>query len=493
MSVGTVPRWFGGVALTDRARALIAESRRRRALTPLAYASLWHQAAPRTSQREALAMLAEPGILVALLTGGNRTGKSELGAMYAVASAAGRDAVIVDGNGKRPVYWVRQFLARACLPAHLVRKQPSDVWVCSPTFAAARKQIRPKIRRWVPQGSSTVGWNSTSEAEIVIAGTGGKGIITSKAYRQFDADSQTWEGAAIGALILDEQPNSYNCLAAGLSRCVDFKARALMCVTPLRGKRDWLYQRFIRDPAPWMAHRSLHGVDNPHIDEATRQLMLASQPAWSRSSRDTGEFGDVEGRIYGFSRAAHVVPRWRPPPDAPRLVTIDWGSRAPHICWIAEDEAGRLICYRELAPRIDLKSPGMTARRLIMHAREIEAEAGEAGCDVYRTADSEDPGAIADAAELGWWIAPAKKGPGSVTRGIGMVDALLQTVDPLSGEIVAPRLVFTEDCPQTIAEMLDYRHRHDSTAEDIRPVKRDDHGPDAIRYAVILRAEYSGI
>ena len=477
--------------MTARARALLAEARRRQALAPLAYADLWHHSPPRTSQREALRMMSAPGVLLGLCVGGNRTGKSELAAMYAILCAAGRDAVIRDG--RREVPWVRRFLARAGLPEGLIRPAPCEVWVASPTFAAARKQIRPKIRRWLPAGSRYRSWNSDSEAEAVIAGTGGKGLITSKAYRQYDHDDQTWEGAAIGGLICDEQPNSYDCLAAGLSRLVDLEGQAFMSVTPLRGTRDWLYEELVRAAPPWVAMRTLHGADNPHISEEMRQLMLSSQPEWSRASRDRGVFGDVEGRIYPFSRGAHVVPACSPPSAWPRIVAVDWGSRAPHVLWIAESPAGQLIVYRELAPRIELTAPGLTSRRLVSMAIDAETHAGDLGGEVYRVADSEDPGAIAEAAELGWWVAPAVKGPGSVTRGITLVEALLQTIDPITGELVAPRLVVTEDCPVLIEELENYRHHSRSSPENVIPVKRDDHGADALRYAVQYRAQYSGL
>ena len=474
-----------------RARALLAEVRRRQAVAPLSYAELWHHEAPRTSQRAALAMLGAPGVLLGLILGGNRTGKSELGAMYAVACAAGRSASVLDGG--RRIWWVARWLARAGLPANLIRPYPTEVWCASPTFAASRKQIRPKIRRWLPAGSEYRRWNSDSEAEAVIAGTGGRGMITSKAYRQYDMDDQTWEGAAIGGLVLDEQPNSYDCLAAGISRLVDHSGQALMTVTPLRGTRDWLYQKLVREAPPWVARRVLHGADNPHISEEMRRLMLASQPSWSRASRDTGVFGDVEGRIYPFSHGAHVIPATSPPLDWPRLCCIDWGARAPHVVWMAEDPRGRLVAYRELAPRRDLTQPGMTSRRLVQEAQAIEAAAGEGGCEFHRVGDSEDPGAIAEAAALGWWITPVVKGPGSVTRGIALVESLLQTVDPVTMEAIPPRLVIADSCPVLIEEMSGYRHGPRSTPADIKPMKTDDHGPDAIRYGVMYRAGYSGL
>ncbi len=38
-------------------------------------------------------------------------------------------------------------------------------------------------------------------------------------------------------------------------------------------------------------------------------------------------------------------------------------------------------------------------------------------------------------------------------RGITLVEALFQTIDPITGELVAPRLVVTEDCPVLIEEL----------------------------------------
>ena len=57
---------------------------------PLAFRSLWHRPSPRTSQRRAVQALMGRAVKVGLLVGGNRSGKTESGAMIAAAVALGR-------------------------------------------------------------------------------------------------------------------------------------------------------------------------------------------------------------------------------------------------------------------------------------------------------------------------------------------------------------------------------------------------------------------
>ncbi len=469
------------------ARAALA-LRERRQSYPLAYRQLWRQPSPMTSQRAALARVAEPGVLLACILGGNRTGKSDAAMQWAVCSAAGRDAVHEGREG--PVYWVRRWLALNGYPVSFINKGPASVWTGSPTFGAAVEQCRPKLASFCPAGTKVSGLHSTTSEATFTLPNGGR--IVSKAYRQFEQNPQTWEGAAIRAAALDEQPESYALLSALFARLIDLKGSAVLALTPLRGKHDWFYREIVRNPPNWARVSYLHGGDNPHIDQEMRELAIAAAPAWQRASRDRGGITDPEGRIYAFDRASHVVDPFEPPREWIRWQSTDWGSRAPHVIWAAEDPSGVLWVYRELAPRRSTVEPGVPARRLIMWAHEAEEGTPEGmGLVVcYRVADSEDPGAIEEAAESGWLVAPATKGPGSVLKGIELVDALISTVDPLDMSPVEPRIRITNDCPVLIEEMEGMRWAEKRDAGPPKPDKScPDHGPDALRYLVQYRQE----
>ena len=458
---------------------LLEELERRRATAPLAWAELWDRPAPRTSQRRALLPLLEPDVLLHAILGGNRTGKSEVGAMYAVALAAGRDATL---DGRR---WVERWLRRNGLPDTLIPLGSGRVWVGSPSFGSAVEQIRPKLLRYAPKGTRAKGWDDKrSEGELHLPGGG---VIVSKAYKQYDQDPQSWEGASPRGIVLDEQPNSQANLTAALARLVDSRGKILNLLTPLRGKADWYYREIAHNPPEWVRIVSLHGADNPHIDQRRRSLMIAAVPAWQRASRDIGAFTTVEGAIYPFDRGIHIIPPMTPPADWIRWQGIDWGGRAPHVLWAAESPRGEIIVYRELAPRRTTQEPAISARQLLDLAREMEGAEGYGGT-IYRVADSEDPGAITEAAGLGWWLEAAKKGAGSVVQGIDLLESMLQTVHPIDLTPQAPRIRITSDCPQLIEELEGMRWAEVREGQDRRPDPVcPDHGPDALRYIVRYR------
>lgn len=475
----------------DLLDALRARDRliQRRSRAPMAWARLWDRAQPRTSQRRALAAMVEEGVMLTLILGGNRTGKSELMAMWALAKAAGRDATIRTERG--PFRWVDRWLALNGLPKKLIQLRPGRVWVGSPTFGAAVEQIRPKLLRWAPKGSKTIRWDDKlSEAELHLPGGG---VVVSKAYKQFDNDRQTWEGASIDGLALDEQPNRQENLTAGLSRLVDRCGQAVCALTPLRGKADWLYREVVKPAPPWLRVAKLHGEDNPHIPQAHRLLMLATMPKWQRASRDIGEFSSPEGRCFPtFDRSTHVVAPFPIPRDWQRWVGVDWGSRTAHIIWAAENRMGQLFVYRELAIRRTTQEPAMRTSQLIAQAKDLESV--DAGSVIFRCADSEDPGAIEEAAAHGWLCEPIKKGAGSVLDGLDLLDALVTTIDPLTFAEQAPRLVFFSTCPVVISEMEELRWAEQKPGEPeglpAAPDRRcSDHGPDAVRYIAMYRRD----
>lgn len=476
--------------------AIEAEQARRRKVTPLAYSTLWHRDPPRTSQRTALLHLLDPNVVMLAILGGNRTGKSKLLADTMVALAGGRDAVVEDGP--RRVEWARMWMARNGLPEALIPPGPGRVWVGSPSFTSAVEQIRPHLLRAVPTGTRALRWDDKqSEAELRLPGGG---VVVSKAYKQYDHDPQSWEGANVRAIGLDEQPNSQDNLTAAKSRLIDQRGKIIQALTPLRGTADWFYREVIHKAPPWLRVAYLHGADNPHIPQDYRELILASFPSWQRAARDVGAFVAPEGQILPIDRGVHKVPRLRPPPEWTRWQGIDWGARAPHIVWAAEVSSavdglpyrsGDLVVYRELAPRRTTMEPGVPASRLVQWAAEAERDAEDCQPDrhmVYRVADSEDPGAIQEAALAGFYVAPAAKGAGSVVHGLELMEALMSVVDPVTMEPARPRLYVTEDCPQLLEELEGLRWAEQREGADPKPDPAcPDHGPDALRYILLLR------
>lgn len=482
----------------ERRAAAAMELARRRALSPLAYATLWHRDPPRTSQREAVRPWADPGTFILLVLGGNRAGKSDVLAQMAVATAAGRDAWVWDDVRKMRVYYVREWLARNQLPADMISAEGGDVWVGSPTWGSALEQIRPKIKKLVPAGSKFNGWDNDGPADIELPN--GPGCIIAKAYRQYVQEAQTWEGAAVRGIFLDEEPASEENIAAAMSRTVDYGAKIMIAVTILSGKGGWFNQKYVVKKPQDCTIRYIYGRDNPHIGAEDLERMFRNLPKWQRASRESGVATSPEGAIWPIDAAVHVTAPFLPPAEWKRYQGWDWGSRSPHCVWAAESPGehtlpdgktlrkGDLICYREYAPRIETTEPGLTDRRFIQEAMRVEERDAEGASVSFRVADSESPGAIAEAADLGLWLIPAAKGAGSVVAGLDLCEALLTTIDSVTQEPVMPRLFFTEDCPTLIEEATNLRWAKVREGAAKKPDDGcADHGPDCVRYIVQLR------
>jgi hypothetical protein len=454
---------------------------------PLAYARLWDS--PRTSQRRALSNVCGASVFITLMLGGNRTGKSVALAQWLIAMAAGIDATVTAASGK-PLRYVLAWAIANGIPTDQIPEGPGRVWVASPTFAAAVEQIRPHLRKLAPAGTTFLRWDDKrSEAELRLPGGG---VIVSKCYAQYDADPQTWEGANVRALGLDEQPNSRACLTAGLSRLVDQRGRCLWALTPLRGQADWLYRQIVNpqpgeEPAPpgFVVHH-LHGADNPHVPQDWREMMLASVPKWQRASRDIGAFTSPEGAIYPFLRGLHIVQPFAIPRGWRRWLGVDWGARAPHAVWVAEAPTGELYVYRELYYRRSTLEPAITDRAFCEAIRAQGATDGPV--TILGVADSESPGAIAEAAGLGLALAPAAKGPGSVLSGITLVGALLAPIDSMTQAEITPRLRFFASCPMVASEVEGLKWGRHRDGVDPQPDPAcSDHGADALRYVIQFR------
>ena len=460
-----------------------------RTAAPLAYVRLWHREAPRTSQRRAAEMALDPRVRIALVNGGNRAGKTDLGAQWALAHALGR-------NHPQVQAWARI----NGLDVRRIQPGPGVVWAVSLTFQDSRRYVREKLSKYLPAGTEFRQWNAENEAEALLPG-GGK--IVCKAWAQ---GREGMQGDAIHGLWADEEPPDQSAWNEALMRLGDFSGRALVTFTPLMGL-TWMYDKYVKTPPKNVGNAYIHGTDNPHVPPEVLLELLSGFSEKEQAARQRGEWVQVEGRLYPFDRAIHVVAPFEIPAHWLRWVGIDWGARSPHVVWLAEDPQGNLYAYRELAPRRTTGEPGITDRQLVEWMLQSEAESmvrvvDEKGVETwepetdacrnwYRVADSESPGALEEAAQQGLWLTPATKGPGSVLAGVRLVESFLQTAHPVTGTEQKPRLYLIEGaCPVLLEELTGMRWAKQRPGHEPAPDPAcADHGPDGVRYVIQFRQQ----
>jgi hypothetical protein len=197
-----------------------------------------------------------------------------------------------------------------------------------------------------------------------------------------------------------------------------------------------------------------------------------------------GIWAGAEGMVYDdFDQQIHVIDPFPIPADWRRVRSIDFGFTNPFVCqWWALDGDGRLHLYREIYA---------THRIVSDWAADIHRlSAGDPPCDTVSDHDAEDRATLLNA---GIQTYPARK---SVKPGIEAVQTRLRRAG--DGR---PRLFIHRGCrvgsadtylqearkPTCTLDEFDgyvWARPTDGRAAKEEPVKLNDHGMDAMRYAV---------
>jgi phage terminase large subunit-like protein len=207
------------------------------------------------------------------------------------------------------------------------------VWHSALDSGDSRRYGRPKVARYVPEGTVWRNRDGTGEAEAVLPG-GGR-----VAFKSADQGRDGFQGASVRCIGNDEEPPR-EVVSEQMMRVADQpEGRVLHAMTPLMG---WtaLLEEFVRDPAADVVVRWLHGSDNPHVPADRLARILAKYGAHERLARERGEIVALEGRIYtDWRRDLHVIAPRRLPEEWPRYAAVDFGTRNPTaVLWAALDE-----------------------------------------------------------------------------------------------------------------------------------------------------------
>lgn len=191
------------------------------------------------------------------------------------------------------------------------------------------------------------------------------------------------------------------------------------------------------------------------------------------------EFRSVEGSVYpDFKRDVHCAIK---PEDIPEqgaiYAAVDFGWENPTAVlfvkidfdnnWYVFDEIyAQHTTINDLAPMIRQK---IGDERLVL-----------------MVGDSAQAEHIASLQEKGFPIIPASKTADSIIRGISLISEKLKPRVQLLGD-PKPKLYITKNCRHLIEEMEQYKYPEDKGKRNPTelPLKKNDHGPDALRYLAL--------
>jgi phage terminase large subunit-like protein len=317
-------------------------------------------------------------------------------------------------------------------------------------------------------------------------------------FKSYDQDLEKFEGVGRDLVWMDEEPpkeiyqSNYWRTIFKNAQGIPQSGKLIISCTPLHGM-TWLYDELYDNPAaipPFVEHCHVRIYDNPHLSkEAIDQALKDPALADNLEAAVEGKFISKSGLIYKDFSEKHIIKPVSPvPKDWLIILGIDPHDRNPHgvvFCaltkenaWIVYDEILESCILAELVAKIKAKMGVRWPPNLAIIDTSGSSPQSITGRSVKEELTQ----------KYGLYVIDAHK---DVLAGRLKVSGLL---NPGTG--LLPKLYVTENCRQTIREFRhyiwdDWAHvTRDKQNPKERPLKKDDHLLDALRYVVMSNIVY---
>lgn len=393
--------------------------------------------------------------LIQCILGGNASGKSQTAA-YKVA----RQILFTKPPRKGCPFWViSQSYEMVCGTAWSEKLKP-----LIPANKIAWTSWHNKARDWPSAAGLTNGW-----------------VLEFKSWEQ---GRDAFQARSIGGAWFDEQ-FPQDIFIETFARTRDYSSPIYVSLTPINPD-PFLQEQYDGSAADWEFF-SLDLEDNResrggYLKDSWVDAFIAKIPKDFRDTRIKGKFGAFQGAVFKeWNRLIHVIdpfPGNIPPTEGFCVRGIDFGFGNPFCClWGHKSHDGIWTIYDE----------HYEAERFIeYHAAAIKMRPHPRQNYSNTWADPEDIEARMKLNEMGVDNSISDK---SIMLGLELIMKLLM---PMENGI--PRLRVTRNCANLIREMPIYHWPKNSSATrnpDDRPVDKDNHAVDAMRY-LLYNEEMSG-
>lgn len=394
--------------------------------------------------------------------GGNRSGKTECGAVETV--------------------WI----SRGIHPYRENRKNTFG-WVVSLTSQVQRDVAQKKILSYLSprdivdavmlSGRKDSLDNGVIDQLFIKNAFGGISVI---GFKSCDQGREKFQGASLDFVWFDEEPPK-DIYDECKMRLLDKRGCMFGTMTPLKGLTfiyDEIYLNANDSPDVW--YEFMEWGDNPYLDEEEVRKMTESLSKDVLDSRRYGHFKADSGMVYSeFDEQKHVLPEpFELPYDWQACISIDPGLHNPLSChFYGVDYDGNIYVVAEHYE---------AEKTISYHARAIERIADSLGW--HRRSDGRLE-ALIDSAANQKTLASSK----SVTElffeeGIACNPNVNKEkfagIARVKEYFNANKIRIFPNCKNLIREIKNYRW-----GDDDLPIKKDDHALDELRYFIMSRPE----
>lgn len=392
--------------------------------------------------------------------GGNRSGKTECGAVECI------------------------WLARGIHP-YLPNVPNSQGWVVSLSTQVQRDVAQKKIlhyldKSWIEKVVMLSGNRGSAEYGVIdyILIKNVFGGLSRIGFKTCEAGREKFAGASLDYVWFDEEPPQ-DIYRECQMRVLDRAGRLFGTMTPLKGL-SWVYDEiFLNVNASkevWCIF--MEWADNPFLPEEEVQYMTDSLSEDSLNSRRYGKFGTGLGLVYSeFDPSVHVIEPFEVPREWQDKLSIDPGLNNPLSChWYAVDFDGNVYVVAEhYESKKDVAYHATRIKEISLRLGWHTDNKGRYEALIDSAAMQRTLASSKSVAELFWeeGIAVNTKVNKDVFSGINRVKQYLKVTDG------KPRLFIFSNCVNMIREIKGYWWGANDS-----PKKTDDHAMDELRYYI---------
>lgn len=393
--------------------------------------------------------------------GGNRSGKTECGAVEAIWLARGN---------------------------HPYRKNKNNVfgWVVSVSYEVQRDVAQSKILNYLnPEWISDIIMLSGSKASpengiidtIIINNVfGGKSKI---GFKSADQSREKFQGASLDFVWFDEEPPK-DIYDECKMRVLDKKGDIFGTMTPLKGL-SFVYEEIYLNNSnnEQIAYFTMEWADNPFLDTKEVEQMTKSLSSSSLASRRYGKFMTNSGLVYEeFDQSIHVIEPFDVPKDWYDKISIDPGLNNPlsaHFYCVDYDDNIYVIAeHYESGKDIDYH-----AKAILTIAKQLDwhyNHSGKLEALIDSAANQRTLASNKSVSELFY-----EKG---IAVNTNVRKEKFTGIARVKEYFIArpPKIFIFKNCTNMIRELKSYWWGKGDT-----PIKKDDHAMDELRYYIMSR------
>ena len=397
--------------------------------------------------------------------GGNRSGKTECGAVEVVLMARG---------------------------IHPYRQNKVDVqgWVVSLSMQVQRDVAQSKILSyinpaWIQEVVMQQGKKGAPEHGVIdyILIKNVFGGVSKIGFKSCDQGREKFQGASLDFVWFDEEPPQ-DVYDECKMRVIDRQGDIFGTMTPLKGL-TWVYNTIYlnqaNDEDVW--YEFMEWKDNPYLNQAEVEKLTCSMGEEELQSRRYGKFGGGGGLVYStFDENVNVIEPFDVPIEWYDNISIDPGLKNPLSChFYACDYDGNVYVIAEhYAKDIEIVNHARAILEIADRLHWPRTFSGKLGALIDSAANQHTLASTKSVSELFYdlGIAVNPNVNKDLFSGISRVRYYIKDGEGKN------RLYIFKTCTNLIREIKAYRWGNSDV-----PIKKDDHALDELRYYIMSRPD----